>query len=83
MKVRRICYYAYMNERTNDEKIAQAKGRILFHMRQADGGPLPIKFPMTPFIAELVDTQTAQKIYEELIAELEANSGRKMERSDK
>lgn len=67
---------------TDSETIEKAKSRIRFLLRQADGGRLPKRLPMTPYIGELVDEQTAQRLYDEIIADLEKTSGIKIERSD-
>jgi hypothetical protein len=67
---------------TNSQIIEKAKSRIRFLLRQADGRKLPRLFPMTSYISELIDEQTAQQLYDEIIAELEEASGIKIERSD-
>ena len=67
---------------TNPETIEKAKNRIRFLLRQADGGKLPKRLPMTPYIGELIDEQTAQLLYEEIIGDLENASGIKIERSE-
>lgn len=48
----------------------QIKSKLRFILRQADGGKIPKKVPMTPELIKLVDENTAQKIYNELINEL-------------
>ena len=55
--------------------IDEARKLILFWMRQSDGGYYPTKIGLPPMLAELVDGPTAQKIYEEEIAKVEAISG--------
>lgn len=68
--------------KNNSQKIEEAKSRIRFLLRQADGGALPKRFPMSPYILELVDEQTAQLLYDEIIADLEQTSGKEIERKN-
>lgn len=56
------------------EIIEKAKSRIRFLLRQADGGTIPKQVPMTPALRELVDMPTAQRLYEEIIIELDKSS---------
>jgi hypothetical protein len=64
----------------NEQTYKKAKDRILFVLRQADSEELPLRFPSTEYIRELVDDKTAQKIYEEIILEMEKVSGSKIKR---
>ena len=52
----------------------------MFLLRQADGENLPYRMPASDYIRELVDEETAQKLYEEIISEIEKVNGTKIER---
>jgi hypothetical protein len=56
-------------------KTDEARKLICFYLRQLDGGYYPLKIRQTPKLLELVDAPTAQNIYEEEIALIEARSG--------
>lgn len=58
-----------------DNKVAEARKLITFYLRQLDGGYYPLKINLSPKLAELVDAQTAQTIYNEEIAKIEKYSG--------
>ena len=53
----------------------EARKLICFWLRQNSGGYYPTKVGLSPVLSELVDAPTAQKIYEEEIAKIEAHSG--------
>lgn len=54
---------------------AQARNEIRDALRIADADLLPRQIKLTPALAALVDQPTAQRLYEEVIAEL--NQSRK------
>ena len=56
-------------------KEEQARNLIRFYMRQMDGGYYPLQISDQPALLELVDSVTAQRIYEEEIAALEMRCG--------
>ena len=62
--------------------IQTARNKLRFFLRQADGGFLPKRVPFTPDLREIVDEQTAQKLYDQLITELEQATGVKIDRAD-
>ena len=62
------------------QTLQKAKDRIMFLLRQADGEKLPYRMPASDYIRELVDEETAQKLYEEIISEIEKVNGTKIER---
>jgi len=63
------------------ETIEKAKSLISFGLRQADfGDGFPKKIPMSSAISELVDEQTAQLLYDGIIADWEKTSGLKIKR---
>jgi hypothetical protein len=58
----------------------QARDEIKLLLRQADAATLPARLKLTPRLNQLVDEPTAQRLYEEVIAGLEAASGVKFKR---
>ena len=62
--------------------IEQVKNELGFMLRQAQGGMIPRRVPMTPRLMELTDESTAQKIYDEIIKQLEEDSGTTIERKE-
>lgn len=58
----------------------EARNEIKMLLRQADGDTLPTRLRLPPRLRQLVDEPTAQRIYEEVIASLEAASGVKFKR---
>ena len=59
--------------------IEQVKEMIHVLLRQADSDALPVVFKPTRAIAALVDQATAQRLYREVAAEIETESGIKFE----
>jgi hypothetical protein len=47
----------------------QIRNHLGFLLRQASGGTLPARVPMTPVIKKMAEEEDAQKIYDELLAE--------------
>lgn len=65
------------------QTIEKAKSKIRFWLRQADTGEgFPKRIPPSSYISELVDEQTAQRLYDEILAEWEKKSGFKIDRYD-
>ncbi len=56
------------------DKIELAKNRIRFWLRQANSNILPKELPTSIYITELVDQETAQRLYEEINKELQLTS---------
>jgi hypothetical protein len=55
--------------------IEEARKLICFWLRQNSGGYYPTKIDLSPILAKYVDAITAQNIYDEEIAKIEAYSG--------
>lgn len=59
---------------------AKARSQIRFELRQADGDYMPARYRSSPAVADLVDSDRAEQIFEEEVARLEAASGQKFGR---
>lgn len=61
--------------------VEQVRNEIHFIIRQFGAvDAYPARVPMTAALREMVDEPTAQRIYEELLAEIELKAGIKIER---
>jgi hypothetical protein len=65
---------------TDPKILEEAKGHIKFLLRQMDPA-VPTNVPMSSRLESLVDEDTAQKLYEDVIKELEEKTGMKIERT--